>query len=139
MKDLAQIPVSSLKGVGRVKAHVLREEICVYVRHAADPVHHRHRHGPGLRLPEHAAGIGRVGLTGRSQTGAWLGVGLPKDGIPGIRRVHQLSQDAHDLRARAAQRISPSIVAASMNVASLILTAAGLSFIGLGVQALTPE
>ena len=35
--------------------------------------------------------------------------------------------------------ISPSIVAASMNVASLILTAAGLSFIGLGVQAPTPE
>lgn len=35
--------------------------------------------------------------------------------------------------------ISPSIVAASMNVASLILTAASLSFIGLGVQAPTPE
>jgi peptide/nickel transport system permease protein len=35
--------------------------------------------------------------------------------------------------------ISPSIVAATMNVASLILTAASLSFIGLGVQAPTPE
>jgi len=35
--------------------------------------------------------------------------------------------------------ISPSIVAATMNVANLILTAASLSFIGLGVQAPTPE
>lgn len=35
--------------------------------------------------------------------------------------------------------ISPSIVACTMNVASLILTAASLSFIGLGVQAPTPE
>lgn len=35
--------------------------------------------------------------------------------------------------------ISPSIVASTMNVASLILTAASLSFIGLGVQAPTPE
>lgn len=35
--------------------------------------------------------------------------------------------------------ISPSIVAATMNVAGLILTAASLSFIGLGVQAPTPE
>lgn len=35
--------------------------------------------------------------------------------------------------------ISPSIVASTMNVANLILTAASLSFIGLGVQAPTPE
>lgn len=35
--------------------------------------------------------------------------------------------------------ISPSIVACTMNVANLILIAAGLSFIGLGVQAPTPE
>lgn len=35
--------------------------------------------------------------------------------------------------------ISPSIVSATMNVANLILTAASLSFIGLGVQAPTPE
>ncbi|MDO4337479.1 MAG: ABC transporter permease [Eubacteriales bacterium] len=35
--------------------------------------------------------------------------------------------------------ISPSIVACTMNVANLILTAASLSFIGLGVQAPTPE
>ncbi|MCQ2501838.1 MAG: ABC transporter permease [Lachnospiraceae bacterium] len=35
--------------------------------------------------------------------------------------------------------ISPSIVACTMNVATLILTAASLSFIGLGVQAPTPE
>ena len=35
--------------------------------------------------------------------------------------------------------ISPSIVACTMNVANLILIAASLSFIGLGVQAPTPE
>lgn len=35
--------------------------------------------------------------------------------------------------------ISPSIVASTMNVANLILTAASLSFIGLGVQVPTPE
>lgn len=35
--------------------------------------------------------------------------------------------------------ISPSIVACTMNVANLILTAVSLSFIGLGVQAPTPE
>ena len=35
--------------------------------------------------------------------------------------------------------IAPSIVSATMNVANIILAAAGLSFIGLGIQAPTPE
>lgn len=35
--------------------------------------------------------------------------------------------------------IAPSIVSATMNVANIILAAAGLSFIGLGVQEPTPE
>jgi len=74
-------------------------------------------------------------------------VRLVRGSVMGIRRMEYL-ESADSINCGKMRTIfvhvlpnaiSPSIVSATMNVANLILTAASLSFIGLGVQAPTPE